>query len=187
MKLALIGRHIALRFFSWRWCKPIARTLLVAGGLLLLALLGRSTLAGATAPTSATADIMGTAIPPAVLASATQVAADAAPPPPVATPAGEAAPAGPRSQSLAPATPEDPVFLNQANADDLRRLPGIGQKRALAILTLRTKVGRFRQVEDLMRVKGIGRATLKKLRPLVKLDLPAPSPAADAGPTTGPT
>lgn len=183
MKLSLIGRHFAIRLFAWRWSKPVARTLLVAGGLVLLALLGRSTLAGATAPTAAASvDIMGAAAAPS---SATQVAADAASPPPVgppSLPAGEAAPAALRVQG--PATPEDPVFLNQANAEDLRRLPGIGQKRALAILTLRAKVGRFRQIEDLMRVKGIGRATLKKLRPLVKLDLPAPPPsAADGGAT----
>jgi competence protein ComEA len=40
----------------------------------------------------------------------------------------------------------------------------------MAIVELRTKLGRFRQLEDLLRVKGIGRATLKKLRPLVKLE-----------------
>jgi competence protein ComEA len=54
--------------------------------------------------------------------------------------------------------------------DDLRRLPGIGEKRALAVLELRRKLGRFKQVEDLLRVKGIGRATLRKLRPLVRVD-----------------
>jgi competence protein ComEA len=36
-------------------------------------------------------------------------------------------------------------------------------------------LGRFRAVEDLLKVKGIGRATLKRLRPLVRLDAP-PSP-----------
>jgi competence protein ComEA len=64
--------------------------------------------------------------------------------------------------------------------DDLRRLPGIGQKRADAILALRTRLGRFRAIEDLLKVKGIGRATLKRLRPLVRLDPVAP---LDAGST----
>jgi competence protein ComEA len=54
--------------------------------------------------------------------------------------------------------------------DDLRRLPGIGEKRATAILALRARLGRLRAIEDLMKVKGIGRATLKRLRPLVRLD-----------------
>jgi competence protein ComEA len=78
---------------------------------------------------------------------------------------------------LARATAEDPVILNLANTDDLRRLPGIGPKRAEAILALRTKIGRFHNVEELLRVKGIGRATLRRLRPLVRVD---PVPAAPA-------
>jgi len=70
------------------------------------------------------------------------------------------------------------VILGTATADDLRRLPGIGEKRAAAILALRAHLGRFRAVEDLLQVKGIGRATLKRLRPLIRLN---PAPAADAG------
>jgi competence protein ComEA len=66
------------------------------------------------------------------------------------------------------------VVLNTATADDLRRLPGIGEKRANAILALRTRLGRFRALEDLLKVKGIGRATLKRLRSLVRLDPVAP-------------
>jgi competence protein ComEA len=64
------------------------------------------------------------------------------------------------------------VVLNTATLDDLRRLPGIGEKRANAILALRGKLGRFHQLEDLLKVKGIGRAMLKRLRPLVRLDPP---------------
>ena len=76
------------------------------------------------------------------------------------------------------ATADDPVYLNEATVDDLRRLPGIGPKRALAVLALRQRLGRFRQVEDLLRVRGIGRSTLRRLRPLVRLDHP---PAGDGG------
>lgn len=81
-----------------------------------------------------------------------------------------------------PATAESPVFLNTATLDDLRRLPGVGPKRAEAILALRTQKGRFRSVEELMRVKGIGRSTMRKLRPLMRIDAPASS---DAGVTDG--
>jgi hypothetical protein len=49
------------------------------------------------------------------------------------------------------------------------------------ILALRAQLGRFRAVEDLLKVKGIGRATLKRLRPLVRLDAP-PSPTGAARP-----
>ncbi len=78
--------------------------------------------------------------------------------------------AAPAAESRRRATPDDPVILNQATFEDLRRLPGIGPKRAESILTLRQRLGRFRQVEDLLKVKGIGRATLRKLRPLVRID-----------------
>ena len=62
--------------------------------------------------------------------------------------------------------------------EELRRLPGVGPKRAEAIVALRQRMGRFQRVEDLLRVKGIGRATLRKWRPLLRLDAPA---AGDAG------
>jgi len=64
---------------------------------------------------------------------------------------------------------------------DLRRLPGVGNKRALAILSLRDKLQHFRQIEDLLKVKGIGRSSLKKLRPLVRID--AQAAPVDAGAT----
>jgi hypothetical protein len=43
----------------------------------------------------------------------------------------------------------------------------------------RARLGRFRAIEDLLEVKGVGRAMLKRIRPRVRLD-PAPAPA-DAG------
>jgi len=83
------------------------------------------------------------------------------------------------------ATPEDPVYLNDATLADLRRLPGVGVKRAQAILALRDRIQRFRQIEDLLKVKGIGRASLRKLRPLIRLDSPPPSsPQTDGGPSS---
>jgi competence protein ComEA len=68
--------------------------------------------------------------------------------------------------------------LNLATAEELQRLPGIGPKKALAIVLLRQRLGRLRQIEDLMKVKGIGRATLRRLRPVIRVD---PAPAQDAG------
>jgi competence protein ComEA len=69
-------------------------------------------------------------------------------------------------------TEDGKVILNQAGAADLRHLPGVGQKRADAILALRTRLGRFKQVNDLLRVKGIGVRGLKKILPHVVLDAP---------------
>lgn len=59
------------------------------------------------------------------------------------------------------------VDLNQADAEQLQRLPRIGPARAQAILRARAKMGGFKRVSQLLRVKGIGRATLRLLRPHV--------------------
>jgi competence protein ComEA len=69
-------------------------------------------------------------------------------------------------------TAEGKVVLNQATADELMKLPRVGPKRAQAILEVRRRVGRFRQPTDLLRVKGIGRKTLRQLLPLVVVDGP---------------
>jgi competence protein ComEA len=70
------------------------------------------------------------------------------------------------------------VILNVASEDELTKLPGIGPSRARAIVALRQRLAKFRAVEDLLRVKGIGRKTLRRLKPNVVLDRP---PGGDAG------
>jgi len=57
--------------------------------------------------------------------------------------------------------------VNTATSSELQALPGIGPKKADAIVTFRTANGPFRQVDDLVQVKGIGPKTMDKLRPLV--------------------
>lgn len=69
--------------------------------------------------------------------------------------------------------PDGRVVLNLASASDLTTLPGIGQKRAEAILALRTKLKGFRKLSDLLRVKGIGVKSLRKLEPKLVLDPPS--------------
>jgi competence protein ComEA len=61
------------------------------------------------------------------------------------------------------------VNINAASAEELERLPGIGPSRARAILALRAQLKRFTRLEELLRVKGIGRATFRRLRPLLSL------------------
>lgn len=72
-------------------------------------------------------------------------------------------------------TEDGKIILNLASSEDLRHLPGVGAKRAEAILALRTRLGRFKQVSDLLRVKGIGVRGLKKIMPHVVLDAPKPA------------
>jgi competence protein ComEA len=82
----------------------------------------------------------------------------------------------PRTVSASPGMTEDgKVILNLASVDDLRHLPGVGQKRADQIVALRARLGHFKQVSDLLRVKGIGVRGLKRLMPHVVLDAPKPA------------
>jgi competence ComEA-like helix-hairpin-helix protein len=148
--------------------RPLGRGVLAFCGLIVLSLVGRFAAAGGRVPPA----------PASVLPAASALAAVAMAAP-SAAPVADAA-AAPPVQHSARATPDDPVYLNEATVEDLRRLPGIGPKRALAVLALRQRLGRFRQIEDLLRVRGIGRATLRRLRPLVRLGHP-PAPPGDGG------
>jgi competence ComEA-like helix-hairpin-helix protein len=60
--------------------------------------------------------------------------------------------------------------LNAASAADLEMLPGIGPSLALRVVQDRLGQGAFSSVEGLLRVRGIGPATLAKLRPLLYVD-----------------
>jgi competence protein ComEA len=64
------------------------------------------------------------------------------------------------------------IVLNAASAAELTRLPGVGARRAEAIIALRTKLKRFKQPTDLLRVKGIGPRGLKRMLPHLVLDAP---------------
>jgi competence protein ComEA len=57
-----------------------------------------------------------------------------------------------------------PLDLNTADTAALETLSGIGPVRAAAIVTWREEHGPFGAVDDLLRVRGIGKATLDRLR-----------------------
>ncbi|MBY0513889.1 MAG: helix-hairpin-helix domain-containing protein [Gemmataceae bacterium] len=77
-----------------------------------------------------------------------------APPSPAPRPAGGV-------RKIQPGDP--PINVNTASADELQRLPGVGPATAQHIISARP----YRTVNDLDRAKGIGKATLEKLRPFV--------------------
>lgn len=80
-----------------------------------------------------------------------------------------------------------PVNVNTADAATLaRELQGIGPAKADAIVAHRDKHGPFRSIDDLARVKGIGRKTLDRNRDFIRLDGRATT-AASARPAPGST
>ncbi len=56
-------------------------------------------------------------------------------------------------------TPPKKVNINTASAKELQQLAGVGPKYAKAIVDYRTKNGKFKKAEDIMKVKGIGKKT----------------------------
>lgn len=67
----------------------------------------------------------------------------------------------------AASAPAGPLDLNTATAVQLDALPGVGPATAEAIIAERGRRGRFRTVDDLLDVRGIGAAKLDALRDLV--------------------
>lgn len=61
------------------------------------------------------------------------------------------------------------VRINSASTGELQQLPGIGPALAQRIVDTRSR-GRFTSAEDLLRVPGIGKAKLAKLRNYVEVD-----------------
>lgn len=74
-------------------------------------------------------------------------------------PAGHGGDGSPDSAAL--------LDINRASAQELEALPAIGPVTAQAIVDYRTANGPFRSVEELVQVKGIGAATLEKIKALI--------------------
>ncbi|NUE66640.1 ComEA family DNA-binding protein [Snodgrassella sp. ESL0253] len=56
------------------------------------------------------------------------------------------------------------VNINTASMQQLQSLPYIGAVKAQAIIDYRNTHGSFHSTEEIMRVKGIGKATYEKLQ-----------------------
>ena len=61
------------------------------------------------------------------------------------------------------------ININQADAKALTTLKGIGKDRAVKILEYREKNGPFKKIEDLMKVKGIGKKIFEKNKHLLSV------------------
>jgi len=65
---------------------------------------------------------------------------------------------------------EKSINLNKATKQELMNLPGIGEKTAENIIELRNQLTRFRKLEDLLRVKGIGSKKLDNIKKYLYID-----------------
>ena len=59
--------------------------------------------------------------------------------------------------------------INQASEAELSQVPGINYRLAKEVVALRARRGVFSELENLYDVKGIGPATVRRLRPYLTL------------------
>jgi competence ComEA-like helix-hairpin-helix protein len=62
------------------------------------------------------------------------------------------------------------ININEASAEELEKLPNIGNGLANRIQKHREKYGKFRRVEQLMLVRGISDAKFREIQTLVKVE-----------------
>jgi len=66
--------------------------------------------------------------------------------------------------------PERSINLNNANADELASIPGVGKVTAQNIIKARNQKGRFNRLEELLEVKRIGSKTFDKIKRYLYID-----------------
>lgn len=65
---------------------------------------------------------------------------------------------------------EKSINLNTAKLEELINLPGIGQKTAQKIIEYREQHKRFRNINELLDVKGIGNSKFSKIKKYIFID-----------------
>ncbi|UTR16084.1 helix-hairpin-helix domain-containing protein [Salipaludibacillus sp. LMS25] len=64
-------------------------------------------------------------------------------------------------------TDRDMLNINEASEEDLIQIPGIGRDLSKKIVHVRTNIGDYNQIEDLLQVTGIGDKKLATIKPYI--------------------
>lgn len=56
------------------------------------------------------------------------------------------------------------ININTATVKEMMKLPGIGKKKAEAIIAFRKENGGFQDMNDLKKIEGIGKKTFEKIK-----------------------
>lgn len=62
------------------------------------------------------------------------------------------------------------ININTATKEQLMQLAGIGESRALSIISYREKHGEFKKIEDIMKISGIKEAAFEKIKDYICVD-----------------
>ncbi|MGI6497318.1 MAG: ComEA family DNA-binding protein [Oscillospiraceae bacterium] len=87
--------------------------------------------------------------------------------PPAGADSGVSGPTAAVSELPETAKAEEKINLNTATAKELEQLPGIGEKRAAAIVAYREAHGPFEKIERVTRVSGIGSGIFNQIKPYI--------------------
>ena len=64
---------------------------------------------------------------------------------------------------------DDRIDINTADSEELQKLPRIGPKMAQRIIQFRQENGKFKKIEEIMKVRGIGEKTFKGFEKMIKI------------------
>jgi competence protein ComEA len=75
----------------------------------------------------------------------------------------------PQTKTTGVETKSEKININTASIEDLDTLPGIGEVTAQKIIDYRTQKGRFKTVDEIKEVNGIGEAKFEKIKELISI------------------